>query len=487
MAQRRDFGEFPWTCYEGSGAKELAKADLLQQPGSVLVQQFCGYFYLVPSVQVLCAEIANRFSAGDRAVLRLCEAYSEHQPVKFCLDLDDEAVLRLLGDRIDPEFAVWNKLYKPLGTAEFLLSEMAPKQDRTPVYTWKRAWSGLVKAVDATLTLSSDHHGLLGQVRACALALLQSDHSLVRETLNALHLLLATLRPALDREFHERWQQPLEAAMLWLCSEARQRVRCLLAPHAQLELKDILFANSSAWNARLLCFKLSFHIVVPKIAFPNNQHQLEFHRSFTLPSGILPVDESILVGDRVLRLPFCSKGARHEGMVRPLIPYEVDGTPSVPTSQLVYDFMVSQPSAQAVLLPQRLSPKESRPSHNHGDLHETTSDPELDTHLLPLLKTGQYAGAHFRLHRTAGGRVLAETDSSWCANKGGEHNGNRVYFLIDRDGITQRCHCQCDIQRKYGLCKRFVGAPKKLPHSAKLALFGRREFPFSKGQVRPGE
>lgn len=472
MPERRESGEFPWLCYEGSGAKELAKLDLLQQPGSVLVQQFCGYFYLAPNVQVLCTEIANRFSAGNRAVLRLCEAYSEHQPVKFCLDLDDEAVLRLLGDRLEPEFAVWNKLYKPLGTAEFLLSEMAPKQDRTPTYTWKRAWSGLVKTIDAALA----HQALLGQVRACALALLQSDHGLVRETLTALRGVLATLRPAVDREFHERWQQPLEAAMLWLCSEARQRVQCLLAPHAQLELKDILLANSSAWNPRLLCFKLSFHIVVCKVAFPNNQHQLEFHRAFTLPSGILPVDESILVGDRVLRLPFCSKGARHEGMVRPLIPYEVDGTPSVPTNQLVQDFMVSQPTPQAVLLAQHL-PRQTVHSQKHDTLNETASDAELDKLLRPLLKTGQYAGAHFRLHRTAGGRVLAETDSSWCANKGGEHNGNRVYFLIDRDGITQRCHCQCDIQRKYGLCKRFVGAPKKLPHSTKLALFGRREFP----------
>lgn len=468
-------GEFPWPCYKDSGAKDLAKADL--QPGDVLVQQFCGWFYIAPSVETLCSEIVNTYLTGDSSLLRLCEAYSEHQPVKFCIDLDDEAVLRLLDDRMGPEFAVWNKLHKPLGTAEFLLTEMAPHQAKVPVYTWKRAWSGLVKAVDAAP--ASEHQALLQQVRDCALALLQSEHTLVRDTLTRLRILLASLAPAVYREFRERWQQPLEAAALWLCTEARQRVQSLIAPFAQLELSDILFANSSAWNPRLLCFKLSFHIVVPAVAFPNNQHQLEFHRRVTIPTQLLPVDESILVGDRVLRMLFCCKGQRNEGMVRPLIPFEVDGTPSKPTWQLVCDFMVSQPSPGAVLLPQRLPVVETHFRRvTQCTLQEADSDPEL-ARLLPLLKTGKYADAHFALRRTAGGKVLAVTDSRWCANKGGEHNGNRVYFLIDRDGITQRCLCQCDVRRKYGLCKRFVGAPKKLPHALKLAVFGRPVYPFA--------
>src|SRR5262245_2031749 len=97
---RSPSGEFPWFCYKGDGAKKLAESDMPTQPGSVLVQQFCGYFYLAPSVQALCQQIVEN---NDKNLLRLCEAYDQDRPVKFCLDCDDDAVLEMLGaERMPP-------------------------------------------------------------------------------------------------------------------------------------------------------------------------------------------------------------------------------------------------------------------------------------------------------------------------------------------------------------------------------------------------
>lgn len=63
---------------------------------------------------------------------------------------------------------------------------------------------------------------------------------------------------------------------------------------------------------------------------------------------------------------------------------------------------------------------------------------------------------------------FVRTKSRHCANIGGEHNSENIYFQIYTHGFVQKCFCRCDtlVGRKDGLCKNFQS--KKYPLSEKL-------------------
>jgi hypothetical protein len=61
--------------------------------------------------------------------------------------------------------------------------------------------------------------------------------------------------------------------------------------------------------------------------------------------------------------------------------------------------------------------------------------------------------------------------SSYCMNKGDSHNSNKIYFVINKEGIHQRCHCTCKVDRKNGQCANFKSVPFELPHTVMSKLF----------------
>ena len=59
---------------------------------------------------------------------------------------------------------------------------------------------------------------------------------------------------------------------------------------------------------------------------------------------------------------------------------------------------------------------------------------------------------------------IIDTNSHYCENKGGIHNGNRIYFVVNSDGMMyHKCFCRCDISRRKGFCADFKGTIYRLP------------------------
>ena len=83
--------------------------------------------------------------------------------------------------------------------------------------------------------------------------------------------------------------------------------------------------------------------------------------------------------------------------------------------------------------------------------------PLLDA-VLPL----EFAGQRFvGLVKTEHGGFMLRSTSRYCLNLGRAHRSNNVYFVLTRDGISQRCYCRCDTTdgRRHGLCQKFVSKP----------------------------
>jgi len=59
--------------------------------------------------------------------------------------------------------------------------------------------------------------------------------------------------------------------------------------------------------------------------------------------------------------------------------------------------------------------------------------------------------------------LIAQSSSRFCANKGSEHDRNRVYFFISPSGVVQRCHCTCPVMRRFTTCSNFKSACRPLP------------------------
>lgn len=79
---------------------------------------------------------------------------------------------------------------------------------------------------------------------------------------------------------------------------------------------------------------------------------------------------------------------------------------------------------------------------------------------------GQGSCSIKKVLRTKAGDICVQTDSSYCENLGGSHKSNHVWFVIKSNRIYQRCHCTCDVKRKFGVtCKKFVGRAHIVPLS----------------------
>lgn len=68
---------------------------------------------------------------------------------------------------------------------------------------------------------------------------------------------------------------------------------------------------------------------------------------------------------------------------------------------------------------------------------------------------------------------VAQTDSKFCMNIDREHNGNHIYFCINKNEIYQKCFCRCDTEvgRKFGKCSSYKSAGRKISTSLQKLLF----------------
>lgn len=59
--------------------------------------------------------------------------------------------------------------------------------------------------------------------------------------------------------------------------------------------------------------------------------------------------------------------------------------------------------------------------------------------------------------------------SSWCRNKGGDHQSNTVWFLITSTQAQQRCFCSKEY--KHGCCRKYASPPTMLTQKESVCLF----------------
>ena len=74
--------------------------------------------------------------------------------------------------------------------------------------------------------------------------------------------------------------------------------------------------------------------------------------------------------------------------------------------------------------------------------------------------------------------LLRGPGSTYCMNLGGCHRNNTAFFVIRKEGISQRCHCRCTHLhgRKFGLCSKFESQIYPLSDELIAQLFSSRQL-----------
>lgn len=95
--------------------------------------------------------------------------------------------------------------------------------------------------------------------------------------------------------------------------------------------------------------------------------------------------------------------------------------------------------------------------------------PLVDDALPPEFKPQRFTG----LFRTPHSVMLRST-SHFCRNLGRAHRSNTVFFVVHRDGVSQKCFCRCETteERKFGMCRDYESEAFALPKEAIDALLG---------------
>lgn len=68
---------------------------------------------------------------------------------------------------------------------------------------------------------------------------------------------------------------------------------------------------------------------------------------------------------------------------------------------------------------------------------------------------------------------LVRINSCFCMNVGREHENNSVFFLINEQGLFQKCFCTCDTKegRRDGRCRDYASTPFRMPEYVTKVLF----------------
>jgi Herpesviridae UL52/UL70 DNA primase len=186
-----------------------------------------------------------------------------------------------------------------------------------------------------------------------------------------------------------------------------------------------------------------------------------------------------------LRMPWSVKG-RGEG--RPYVPTLVvtaDGATEVPPvtgvtalRTWVHDLSIRGHGKTPSALQEHVVVPASPPrGASRGGGGGTTQPLEEYEHILPLVDAAlppEFKPQRFTgLFRTPNSVMLRST-SHYCRNLGRAHKSNTVFFVVSRQGVSQKCFCRCETTegRQYGLCGNFESESFPLPAEAIEALLG---------------
>lgn len=104
--------------------------------------------------------------------------------------------------------------------------------------------------------------------------------------------------------------------------------------------------------------------------------------------------------------------------------------------------------------------------------------PETSSSLLPELAAlhdvlpSAFAGCRFTKMKRAGHTFFLQSDSRYCLNVEREHGSCTVWFQLQRDGVTQRCHSpKSGDDRMMGCCKRYRSNTFPMPARLKEVLW----------------
>lgn len=86
-------------------------------------------------------------------------------------------------------------------------------------------------------------------------------------------------------------------------------------------------------------------------------------------------------------------------------------------------------------------------------LHETLAHHNAKYATLELVSLDRLLGVR---HRASFSLKVRGFGCRYCQNKQDEHTRQTVYFIISRDGISQRCYSRKSIQRHFGLCEKYA-------------------------------
>lgn len=77
---------------------------------------------------------------------------------------------------------------------------------------------------------------------------------------------------------------------------------------------------------------------------------------------------------------------------------------------------------------------------------------------------------------------IARVDSYFCLNKAEEHQSSSIFFLINPNGLYQKCYCNKETKegRKFGPCKTYKSSVYKMPSEVRRMLFPETQAMFNK-------
>ena len=219
--------------------------------------------------------------------------------------------------------------------------------------------------------------------------------------------------------------------------------------------------------------KSGVHIVWPDRRVDINEAmQLRAKLIGELPTGTNwgeVLDKSVYRGG--LRLPWSWKhqGGKYELPYLPLHIVDKDHT---------IRHVDSKPDAHLLKLASIIIPSEKREGwFSRDEMSQEITDTSIYGVLEEFIKYNiprqQYAKIKNIWKQGDTNYWLVNTNSRYCENKGGQHGGNHIYFVIDALGkIYQKCHCKCDHkERRFGICSQYRGKKYRLPGKIYKELF----------------
>jgi len=136
---------------------------------------------------------------------------------------------------------------------------------------------------------------------------------------------------------------------------------------------------------------------------------------------------------------------------------------------------LANPLPQWILAIQKTTKQTTEKSKNKRGAHSILVTNDDKTKALNALLGIAFPNGNHQVRQInankGGSSYIVKSTSKHCMNKGGEHNGCDVYFVVDKNHIYQRCYCRCGSVRRYGKCADYTSPRYKITRAAQTALF----------------